>query len=71
MLKINVLSLPEDCIERIDSYFNVFKKKEWFDNPVVRPSEMTEPGRFYYGFTFEGKIVIDWMKGCLKWKNVM
>lgn len=36
MLKINVVGLPESCIERIDCYFNMFKKKEWFDNLVVR-----------------------------------
>lgn len=36
MLKIHVTGYEPDCITQVTSYFNLFKKKEWFRNPVVK-----------------------------------
>lgn len=36
MLYIHVTGCESDCITQVTSYFNLFKKKEWFNNPVVK-----------------------------------
>lgn len=36
MLYVYVKEIPKECIVDVTSYFNFFKKKEWFDDPFVR-----------------------------------
>lgn len=36
MLKIYVGDFKENCIVNVNGYFDVYKKKEWFNNPRVK-----------------------------------
>lgn len=35
MLYVYVKEIPKECTVDVTSYFNFFKKKEWFDDPFV------------------------------------
>lgn len=36
MLKIWVKGFRDDCVRKISPYFNLYKKKEWFNRPDVK-----------------------------------
>lgn len=36
MLRVHVKKWEDDCIEDVKGYFKIHKKRDWFNNPVVK-----------------------------------